>query len=956
MNAAAVSSWVGDAEDFLAVLAGSWLIESTVVLVIGLLAAKALQRQGAALVSVILRATLVGVLLCPVASFASRAAGVAGVRLALPETSAELPSETSFPAPPADRPREAAPLAESAFRMDEPGTDGEALAVAGDRLAAPVEASSADRPEAIATVPASDDTAANPLPRSAEVERPQAAWLRRELAIAFVWVAGSLLLIARLAVANLILLRVRRRAVPADPQVASACRLLAERLDVRTPDVLVSGWVAGPCLVGCRHSVILLPAAPADGDRAVLIHELAHLKRRDCLWQLVGQAAAALLWFQPLLWRLVRQVEQSADHVCDDYALELGSGRESYARRLVALAESHEAGWAETAAAVGIVRFRSSLGQRVQRIVDDARRLSLRVRGRIVLSVLLLAGACVLTAGLIGIGRGPEATADELALVANLKSEGDEKDRGASLSIKPRDEVVQNEPRKAPATTGLTGEFLLSDGTTVKGKLLPSPTAVIRWLPEGSDATKLLRLEEFAAIRLPRPENPPRPAGNVCVDFADGNVVYGMLRGVNPDAIEINIAGVEQKLDRGRIDAIYFRLTPDAAALGLPGLMDWKVSDPMTRTLITLPRPAGQVTTEGPGAKEYAAWREAKEQQIKEMRDPFGVLSGTPPPVSPARPIAGNEKSQGADKSARAASQPAPDPNPEATKALIASIGQPLKERFEHAWHDEGGSLVTDLPKSEAYRDFALPERMAIELELSWNRKPDFCLAVGVNGDIRSTHSAFRLETWDRDVVILRETEREADVGTVQTLAGSTRLNVQLLIDQVQGRISVVDRAGRRLTDLKIASGDTRIQPGIRLVNKSGDPRLERLRILPWNGKDLPGLAPTRLHLRDGSIVPGTPVGYDPATREVRVSPADGGAERTIPAETIAGIIFPRQPPPPDPDRRGPLVGVMRHDGTRLIGRLMNIDEQALWLRWPATGESTPIALGDIQSIFVRPQ
>jgi len=90
-------------------------------------------------------------------------------------------------------------------------------------------------------------------------------------------------------------------------------------LRICAPDVLLSPFLPGPCLVGLRRPAVLLP----DGQRSLsvrdaLIHELAHLKRHDCHWNLLRQAAVALYFFQPLLGMLSSRIERSDEEVCDD--------------------------------------------------------------------------------------------------------------------------------------------------------------------------------------------------------------------------------------------------------------------------------------------------------------------------------------------------------------------------------------------------------------------------------------------------------------------------------------------------------------------------------------------------------------------------------------------------------------------------------------------------------------
>jgi protocatechuate 3,4-dioxygenase beta subunit len=163
---------------------------------------------------------------------------------------------------------------------------------------------------------------------------------------------------------------------------------------------------------------VLLPDAELKLPmRDVLIHELAHLARGDCYWNLLRRIGTALLFFQPLMWRLSRRLDSTAEEVCDDYVVEFGGDRREYAHRLVDIAELSVAPVA--AAGVGIVSLRSMLAARVARIMDTSRSLSTRV-GHVLLAIVLICGLLgTMLAGLVGVGPGNETAAADTTTPAD---------------------------------------------------------------------------------------------------------------------------------------------------------------------------------------------------------------------------------------------------------------------------------------------------------------------------------------------------------------------------------------------------------------------------------------------------------------------------------------------------------------------------------------------------------
>ncbi len=180
-------------------------------------------------------------------------------------------------------------------------------------------------------------------------------------------------------------------------------------MSVAAPSVWRSPFLFSPCLDGLRRPAILLPEDVEDNLRETFVHELAHLARRDGVWNLIRRVATAAFWVQPLLWVLSRRLEAVAEEVCDDFVVQFGSDRARYAGHLLELAGRTLPPAA--LAGVGMVSLRSLLARRVVRILDTSRCLSTRLGARACLAMLAAGFAGTVFAGLVGFG-GQERKAE----------------------------------------------------------------------------------------------------------------------------------------------------------------------------------------------------------------------------------------------------------------------------------------------------------------------------------------------------------------------------------------------------------------------------------------------------------------------------------------------------------------------------------------------------------------
>jgi bla regulator protein blaR1 len=123
-----------------------------------------------------------------------------------------------------------------------------------------------------------------------------------------------------------------------DVRFAEACEALGvrARLIWRTD-------VTHPFTCGSAPAVVAVPADLATGSdstlRAIFLHELMHVRRRDWRSVIVEEAVRALLWFHPAIWLLLAELRQAREEVIDRTTVRLLGSRRSYLDTLVALAD-----------------------------------------------------------------------------------------------------------------------------------------------------------------------------------------------------------------------------------------------------------------------------------------------------------------------------------------------------------------------------------------------------------------------------------------------------------------------------------------------------------------------------------------------------------------------------------------------------------------------------------------
>jgi HEAT repeat protein/beta-lactamase regulating signal transducer with metallopeptidase domain len=254
-----------------------------------------------------------------------------------------------------------------------------------------------------------------PAPWGSVIER---RWVPSQASVArwvlWVWVAGVLVVLGRLLRGALLVRRVRRRATSlAAPEWTRPLIEAADRLGLaREPQLLASDAVLMPIVCGVFEPAIVLPAEAGTWSerrrRAVLCHELAHVRRFDLGLTILSRIGCAIYWFHPLVWVAARRLRLESERACDDIVLGVGTRPSEYADHLLQIACGAGSMHAP-AAALPMAERREFEGRMLAILEKDASRAPASRRHAALLGGLGLAVLLPLAA--LGMARAPQADA-----------------------------------------------------------------------------------------------------------------------------------------------------------------------------------------------------------------------------------------------------------------------------------------------------------------------------------------------------------------------------------------------------------------------------------------------------------------------------------------------------------------------------------------------------------------
>jgi len=135
----------------------------------------------------------------------------------------------------------------------------------------------------------------------------------------------------------------RKETDAVNPDLLERLDNLRQRLSISRPvRLLKSALVEVPTVVGWLRPVILLPASSLAGLTpgqldAILVHELAHVRRFDYLVNVFQCLIETVMFYHPVVWWISRCIRDERENCCDDLVVNVCGNRVAYARALATL-------------------------------------------------------------------------------------------------------------------------------------------------------------------------------------------------------------------------------------------------------------------------------------------------------------------------------------------------------------------------------------------------------------------------------------------------------------------------------------------------------------------------------------------------------------------------------------------------------------------------------------------
>lgn len=259
------------------------------------------------------------------------------------------------------------------------------------------------------------------------------------------WFIGILFFGLRL-IANLVYIRRLKthNVRPIGEFWENRCRTLSEKLKLTKKYIIqLSTAVSTPMVIGFFKPVILLPVSTLtrlsqQQVEAILVHELAHIRRNDFLVNTIQSIVELVFFYHPVVWWVSSRIRLERENCCDDLTVSVTGQNVDYAEALVNI------GYVELEGKLSLAFSgkQNNLKQRVQRIFTS-RNIFADLKERLVIVTVIVLGISSLGLGMLVLPDDRNGTTKDFLFEAIEQNEVDVVKKmareGVDLDVKNKD-------------------------------------------------------------------------------------------------------------------------------------------------------------------------------------------------------------------------------------------------------------------------------------------------------------------------------------------------------------------------------------------------------------------------------------------------------------------------------------------------------------------------------------
>lgn len=328
----------------------------------------------------------------------------------------------------------------------------------------------------------------------------------------------------------------QKQVLPIDASWEKHLEKLAAQMRIpRRVQLLISTHIQVPVMIGFLKPVILLPVAmfnnlSAEQLEAILLHELAHIKRNDYLLNIFQSIAETILFFNPFTWWISKNIRLEREHCCDDLVIAGQVQPLQYAKALVALEEYR---LTVNALAMAAADNKQHLFHRIKRIMEmKTKNINYTQK---LLAIMIIAVSLVAIAWLTPIqARAKQKVKEEPAPVLHHISRTYLGDTTKPMIIAPED--IDQEALDADVAAATAEAMAAVDWDAVSNEV-DNAMAGVDWEEISKEVDKAMKEIDWDAINQEVVQNVTAATKNIHTNFSnnvhaniDTNIINESIR------------------------------------------------------------------------------------------------------------------------------------------------------------------------------------------------------------------------------------------------------------------------------------------------------------------------------------------------------------------------------------------------------------------------------------------